>query len=81
LAFHKHHASMSSFGAFKESYLLERNALFTQYKNLGEEALATALPATLALTVRRGVAKGGLDSTEFDLRKGGSNDPTMEIDK
>ncbi|WP_349866926.1 glycosyltransferase [Leifsonia sp. WHRI 6310E] len=81
LAFHKHHASMSSFGAFKETYLLERNALFTQYKNLGDEALANALPATLALTVRRGVAKGGLDSTEFDLRKGASNDPTMEISK
>ena len=81
LAFHKHHASMSSFGAFKESYLLERNALFAQYKNLGHEALAQVLPATLALTVRRGVAKGGLDSTEFDLRKGGSNDPTMEVDK
>ena len=81
LAYHKHHASMSSFGAFKETYLLERNALFTQYKNLGDEALANALPATLALTVRRGVAKGGLDSTSFDLRKGASNDPTMEISK
>lgn len=79
LAYHKHHASMSSFGAFKESYLLERNALFTQYKNLGAEALAVALPATLALTVRRGVAKGGLDSTAYDLRKGGPNDPTTEI--
>ncbi|UAJ80560.1 glycosyltransferase [Leifsonia sp. ZF2019] len=81
LAYHKHHASMSSFGSFKESYLLERNALYTQYKNLGDEALAVALPATLALTVRRGVAKGGLDSTEYDLRKGGSNDPTAEISK
>ncbi|MDN4614426.1 glycosyltransferase [Leifsonia sp. F6_8S_P_1B] len=81
LAYHKHHASMSSFGSFKESYLLERNALFTQYKNLGDEALAVALPATLALTVRRGVAKGGLDSTEYDLRKGASNDPTAEISK
>jgi glycosyltransferase involved in cell wall biosynthesis len=81
LAYHKHHASMSSFGAFKESYLLERNALFTQYKNLGDEALAGALPATLALTIRRGVAKGELDSTSYDLRKGGSNDPTQEVSK
>ncbi|GAB3126799.1 glycosyltransferase [Glaciibacter psychrotolerans] len=81
LAFHKHHASMSSFGAFKESYLLERNALFTQYKNLGDEALAQALPATLALTVRRAVARGKLDSTEFDLRKGADNGPTMEVAK
>ena len=81
LAFHKHHASMSSFGAFKESYLLERNALYTMFKNLGDEALDDFLPATLALTVRRGVAKGGLDSASFDLRAGASNDPTMEVSK
>jgi hypothetical protein len=81
LAFHKHHASMSSFGSFKETYLLERNALFTQYKNLGDEALAKTFPATLALAIRRSVARGGLDSTEFDLRKGADNDPTMTVAK
>jgi GT2 family glycosyltransferase/glycosyltransferase involved in cell wall biosynthesis len=73
VVYHKHHASMSSFGAFKEQYLLERNALFTLYKNLGEEALAHALPATLALAVRRAVARGELDSTELDLRKHGGD--------
>jgi GT2 family glycosyltransferase/glycosyltransferase involved in cell wall biosynthesis len=81
LAYHKHHASMTSFGAFKETYLLERNALFTQYKNLGAEALAQALPATLALAVRRSVAKGELDSTAFDLRKGGDDGPLMQVSK
>ena len=81
LAHHKHHASMTSFGSFKETYLLERNALFTQYKNLGDEALAQALPATLALAVRRAVARGELDSTEFDLRKGGTDDPIAEVSK
>ncbi|MEC5150968.1 glycosyltransferase [Cryobacterium sp. GrIS_2_6] len=79
LAFHKHHASMTSFGAFKETYLLERNALFTQYKNLGDEALAKIFPATLALTVRRAVARGKLDSTSLDLRKGGDNGPVQEV--
>jgi GT2 family glycosyltransferase/glycosyltransferase involved in cell wall biosynthesis len=81
LAYHKHHASMSSYGSFKESYLLERNALFTQFKNLGDEALATLLPATMALAVRRGVAKGGLDSTVFDLRKNAGNEPEMTVAK
>ncbi|MDY7542784.1 MULTISPECIES: glycosyltransferase [unclassified Cryobacterium] len=81
LAYHKHHASMSSFGSFKETYLLERNALFTQYKNLGSEALARMLPATLALAVRRAVSRGDLDSTSFDLRKGGDNDPLIEISR
>ncbi|TFD53383.1 glycosyltransferase [Cryobacterium sp. Hh11] len=69
IAFHKHHASMSSFGSFKETYLLERNALFALYKNLGAESLAEALPAAMALSVRRGVAKGHLDSTALDIRK------------
>ncbi|TFB91270.1 glycosyltransferase [Cryobacterium algoricola] len=79
LAYHKHHASMTSFGAFKETYLLERNALFAQYKNLGDAALAKIFPATLALTVRRAVARGNLDSTSLDLRKGGDNGPSEEV--
>jgi hypothetical protein len=73
LAFHKHHASMTSFGQFKESYLLERNALYTLYKNLDQRRLAEALPAAIALAVRRGIAKGGVDSTAFDLRKPGGD--------
>ncbi|HEY0248880.1 MAG TPA: glycosyltransferase [Gryllotalpicola sp.] len=82
VVYHKHHASMSSFGEFKEQYLLERNALFTLYKNLGEEELAIALPATLALAVRRAVARGELDSTALDLRKaGGDTEPTMPVAK
>lgn len=81
IAFHKHHASMSAFGSFKETYLLERNALFTMYKNLGDEALSRLLPATMALTVRRAVARGKLDSTSFDLRKGAADSDTMTIRK
>ena len=81
LAFHKHHASMKSFGSFKESYLLERNALYTQYKNLGDDALAKTFHATLALAVRRAVARGSLDSTQFDLRQGGEDGPTIDVAK
>lgn len=81
LAFHKHHASMSSFGSFKETYLLERNALFTQYKNLGDDALAKTFHATLALAMRRSVSRGSLDSTEFDIRKPGHDEPTMTVAK
>jgi GT2 family glycosyltransferase/glycosyltransferase involved in cell wall biosynthesis len=74
VAFHKHHASMAEFGNFKETYLLERNALYSLYKNLGDEALAEALPAAIALAIRRSVAKGSLDSTQFDIRKPGGDD-------
>lgn len=78
LAYHKHHASMTSFGAHKETYLLERNALYTLYKNIGEESVGEALQAAMALAIRRAVTKGGLDSTEFDLRKKGTNEPVTE---
>ncbi|MFC4222937.1 glycosyltransferase [Lysinibacter cavernae] len=81
VAFHKHHASMSKFGAFKETYLLERNALFTLYKNLGQESLHENLAAALALSARRAVARGELDSTSFDLRKGGNDAETQEVSK
>jgi GT2 family glycosyltransferase/glycosyltransferase involved in cell wall biosynthesis len=82
IAFHKHHASMDKFGSFKETYLLERNALYCMYKNLGNAALAQALPAALALSVRRGIAKGDLDSTAFDIRKpGGDSEQSIEISK
>jgi GT2 family glycosyltransferase/glycosyltransferase involved in cell wall biosynthesis len=82
LAYHKHHASMAAFGPYKETYLLERNALFTLYKNLEEKALHEALPASLGLAVRRGVTRAELDSTSFDLRKpGGDADETIDVSK
>ena len=77
LAFHKHHASMSKFGAFRETYLLERNALFTMYKNLDDESLARLFPGALLLAVRRAVARGDLDSTELDIRRPG-NDAVLD---
>lgn len=73
LVFHKHHASMEKFGSFREEYLLERNALFTLYKNLDDESLAKALPAALLLAVRRSVARGNLDSSILDLRVAGDD--------
>lgn len=82
IAFHKHHASMAGFGQFKENYLLERNALFTLYKNLEQASLDQALPAALALSVRRGVARAGLDSESLDLRRpGGDAEETTPVAK
>lgn len=81
LAFHKHHASMSSFGAHKETLLLERNALYTLYKNLSDETLEQALPAAIMLAVRRGTTRGVVDADSFDLRIPGGNEPQMTIDR
>jgi GT2 family glycosyltransferase len=78
VALHLHHGTVEKFGSFKETYLLERNALFTLYKNLEPRALDAALPASLALTIRRAVSTSGLDSTEFDFRSNASDDQTEE---
>ena len=82
LAYHKHHASMDAFGSHAETYLLERNALYTLYKNLEHEALREALPAAMQLSMRRAVTRAGLDSTGFDLRTGGGGaEPDEDVSK
>ena len=70
LAFHRHHASMSKVddAEARELYLLERNALAALYKNLSAETLAKALPAALALAIRRATARGGIDATQLEIR-------------
>lgn len=78
LAYHKHHASMDKLGAYKETYLIERNALYTLYKNLGSEKVDETLAATLMLAVRRGIARAELDSTSYDIRKAAADDELNE---
>jgi GT2 family glycosyltransferase/glycosyltransferase involved in cell wall biosynthesis len=83
LAFHRHHVTMKKFGNYRESYLLERNALLSMYKNLDDVSLAKALPAAMALSVRRSIARTGTDATALDLQRspGGDDIGTLEIDK
>ncbi|TFD29216.1 glycosyltransferase [Cryobacterium lyxosi] len=82
LAFHKHHASMNKFGNFREEYLLERNALYSLFKNLDDESLARVLPGALLLATRRAIGRGKLDSTSLDLRvPGDDNEPMMSVPK
>ncbi|HEX5402414.1 MAG TPA: glycosyltransferase [Pseudonocardiaceae bacterium] len=79
IAFHRHHASMSKAdgadGA-RELYLLERNALAALYKNVSDETLAVALPAALALAVRRATARGDVDPTQLEITKRTGDEPT-----
>ena len=83
LAYHRHHVSIKKFGDYRESYLLERNALLSMYKNLDDVSLAKALPAAMALAVRRSIARTGTDATALDLQRspGGDEVATLEIDK
>jgi len=74
LAFHRHHVSMKKFGEWREHFLLERNALMTMYKNYEDASLSRALPAAMALAVRRGISRGGDDSGVLDLQKGAGDE-------
>jgi GT2 family glycosyltransferase/glycosyltransferase involved in cell wall biosynthesis len=71
---HKHHGSMKSFGQYREDYLLERNALIVLYKNISDENLGRFLAGALALSSRRAVAQGGVDSEAHDIRNAGGPD-------
>jgi GT2 family glycosyltransferase/glycosyltransferase involved in cell wall biosynthesis len=83
LVFHRHHASMRSYGAYREWYLLERNALMTLYKNVQDETLNQVLAPALALSVRRGLATGNVDTTSLDLARtpGGDDEDSVLIAK
>jgi GT2 family glycosyltransferase len=74
VVYHKHHRSMQGLGDWKEHYLLERNALFTIFKNYDDEHLRAALPAALLLDARRATAMGDLDAHTFDLAGGTADD-------
>jgi GT2 family glycosyltransferase len=71
VVYHRHHRTMERFGDWHHQYLLERNALFTIFKNYDDESLRVALPAALMLAVRRGVTIGGDDPHALDLEARG----------
>jgi GT2 family glycosyltransferase/glycosyltransferase involved in cell wall biosynthesis len=83
VAYHRHHVTMKKFGNFRESYLLERNALLSMYKNYDDASLAKALPAAMALSVRRSIARAGLDASSLDLQRspGGDDVGTLDVPK
>jgi GT2 family glycosyltransferase/glycosyltransferase involved in cell wall biosynthesis len=74
VAFHRHHASMAGIGSWREHYLLERNALFTIFKNYDDANLHILLAPALALAVRRGIALGGDDPHALDLQRSATDD-------
>ena len=83
IAYHRHHVTMKKFGSFRESYLLERNALLAMYKNYDDVSLAKALPAAMALAVRRSIARTGLDASSLDLQRspGGDDIGSLTVPK
>lgn len=74
--YHRHHASMSSIGSWREHYLLERNALFTIYKNYDDDHLRDVLPAALTLTIGRSVVRGGDDPHMLEVSRSVADEPS-----
>jgi len=82
VVYHRGHATISRYGEWQHQFLLERNALFTVFKNCGDESLGRLLPAALMLAVRRGVVRGDTDTGVLDLARGGDHgDDRLSIDK
>jgi GT2 family glycosyltransferase/glycosyltransferase involved in cell wall biosynthesis len=82
LAYHRHHASMSKVDSAdnaRELFLLERNALAALYKNVSDTTLAKALPAALALSVRRATARGDIDPKQLEIGRPDTGSDTVEI--
>jgi hypothetical protein len=69
LTFHRHHRSMGALGPAQEEFLLERNALFTIFKNYDDDNLRLSLPAALMLAARRGTVRGGDDTGVLDPQR------------
>ncbi|WP_187764725.1 glycosyltransferase [Saccharopolyspora spinosa] len=79
LTFHRHHASMAEVSSAREYYLLERNALAALYKNVSDETLARALPAAMALSVRRATARGEIDPTQLEITRRGDHEDDSPV--
>jgi GT2 family glycosyltransferase/glycosyltransferase involved in cell wall biosynthesis len=83
VAFHKHHASMNKFGSYRETFLLERNALFSMIKNYGDDALSRTLAPALMLAISRAAERGEIDPGALDLKRspGGDDIGDMSVPK
>jgi GT2 family glycosyltransferase/glycosyltransferase involved in cell wall biosynthesis len=79
VAFHRYHGSMGSVAPYLEQFLLERNALYCLYKNLEDTHLSRILPGALLASVKRAVVGAGLDTTGFDLSRGGRNEDSVTV--
>lgn len=69
IVYHKHHASIKKFNKYYENFLLERNALISIFKNYEKVSLEKVLPAAMALSVRRSLSRGGLDTKIMNLNE------------
>ncbi|MBI2939318.1 MAG: glycosyltransferase [Chloroflexi bacterium] len=71
IVYHWHHGTARRMPESQRRRLYERNALFTLFKNLGDDALGRALPAALTLTGARAAAEAPRRPADPFQRPGG----------
>ena len=79
IAFHKFHQSMSSIPSYQEQFLLERNALYSLIKNIGDAKFPTVLAGAMLASTRRALTESAVDSSQFDLAQGIHPSPEMTV--
>ena len=67
IVYHKFHASMRGVKTWREHFLLERNALFTMFKNYDDQNLAALFGPAVVLAALRGAVLGGDTAELLDL--------------
>lgn len=77
VVYHRYHATTARFGYEKERFLLERNALYTIFKNYGDEHLQRIFPTAVLLAVQRGLAETEL---KLDSYRIGDSMPSAEVE-
>ncbi|MDI6821554.1 MAG: glycosyltransferase [Actinomycetota bacterium] len=79
IVYHRFHGTTHRFGYEKERMLLERNAIYTIFKNYGDENLQCILPPAILLSLKRGLVEANLDkdSYRFGREERGGGEQTI----
>jgi GT2 family glycosyltransferase len=64
---HRHHGTTENWQDHRKQVLYDRNALSTMYKNLDDDNLAAALPASLLLLNEKALLAGGLKAGAYRM--------------
>ncbi|MEZ5286825.1 MAG: glycosyltransferase [Vicinamibacterales bacterium] len=77
ITYHRLHGTASGWGLTQRLRMYERNALYTVFKNYGDEALSRILPAAVTLTLARALEAADLEGET--IRFGRTAPDTMAL--
>jgi len=67
VVYHRYHATTAKFGYEKERFLLERNALYTIFKNYNDEHLQKIFSTAVLLSLQRGLVESDLKLDSYQI--------------